>query len=334
MVTVLSKFPLPLPNKTGWPWTEESPSLPNTMPNGKSWPRISIVTPSYNQGQFLEETIRSVLFQNYPDLEYIIIDGGSTDNSLEIIKKYEPWLTYWISETDRGQSHALNKGFKQVTGDIVGWLNSDDLYFPGTFKKVAQLMWNGERVFRPLIYSSVNIFDTFLNNIIQKLVAQPADFDKLLALWEGGGLIVPQQGVFIKKELSKEHRLNENLNYVMDYDLWLRLSLEIPFYCLSEETFAAFRFHNQSKTLSSGKTWPITKELIKISHNYWGRGRLSYIECFTKFWYQYVANRYLIWPMMSLLRQNKNRLVGDFIKVVGQNRYKRIKKIFKISNDH
>src|SRR5688572_28969334 len=104
---MLSDLPAPPPGKTGWPWTEETFQLPEAMPDGKRWPRISIVTPSYNQGQFIEETIRSVLLQCYPNLEYIVIDGGSTDDSVEIIEKYKSWLTYWVSEPDKGQVDAI-----------------------------------------------------------------------------------------------------------------------------------------------------------------------------------------------------------------------------------
>ena len=135
----LADLPAPPPGKTGWPWTAESPQLPDTMPDGRPWPRISIVTPSFNQGQFIEETIRSVLLQGYPNLEYLIIDGRSTDSAVEIIKKYEPWLRYWVSENDRGQAHAINKGLDRATGEIAAYLNSDDFYLQGALRHVGEV---------------------------------------------------------------------------------------------------------------------------------------------------------------------------------------------------
>lgn len=134
----LAELPPPPAGKTGWPWTEETPLAPPALPDGSPWPRVTIVTPSFNQGQFIEETIRSVLLQGYPNLEHIVIDGGSTDGSAEIIRKYEPWLAYWISEPDKGQADAINSGFARATGDVLGWLNSDDIYEPGALKVVAR----------------------------------------------------------------------------------------------------------------------------------------------------------------------------------------------------
>jgi glycosyltransferase involved in cell wall biosynthesis len=106
--------------------------------HGTDWPTISIITPSLNQGEFLEETLRSVLLQGYPKLQYIVIDGGSTDGSVEIIRRYAPWLFYWVSEPDRGQAHAINKGLELATGRVVAYLNSDDLYLPGALLHVGQ----------------------------------------------------------------------------------------------------------------------------------------------------------------------------------------------------
>lgn len=128
----IEDFPLAPSGKSGWPWTDVALSI--VPPNGVEYPKITLVTPSFNQGEFIEETIRSVLLQNYPNLEYIIIDGGSTDDTVAIIKKYEKYISYWISEKDKGQSEAINKGLKIATGEIFNWLNSDDYYAPGTLK--------------------------------------------------------------------------------------------------------------------------------------------------------------------------------------------------------
>jgi glycosyltransferase involved in cell wall biosynthesis len=130
----LEQLPQPPNHKIGFPWTECTP--PQYF--DQNLPKITIITPSYNQGQYIEETIRSVLLQGYPNLEYIIIDGGSTDNTVEIIKKYEHWITYWVSEQDEGQSDAINKGLKQATGEVFNWLNSDDYYLPNALLTVGK----------------------------------------------------------------------------------------------------------------------------------------------------------------------------------------------------
>jgi len=134
---LIQELPLAPDGKSGWPWTRESQDFSASIDEGREWPRISIVTPSYNQGRFLEETIRSVLLQNYPNLEYIVMDGGSTDQSIEIIKRYEDWIDYWVSEDDGGQSKAINTGIQRASGEIVNWMNSDDCLVEGALRRVA-----------------------------------------------------------------------------------------------------------------------------------------------------------------------------------------------------
>src|SRR5687768_1599060 len=117
----LSDLPPPPPDKQGWPWTEESQRLPDPVRPGTPWPRLTVITPSFNQGHFLEATIRSVLLQGYPDLEYMVLDAASTDNSVDILKKYAPWLSYWVSKPDGGQSAAINRGLKMGSGLLASW---------------------------------------------------------------------------------------------------------------------------------------------------------------------------------------------------------------------
>lgn len=163
----VSEIPPAPAGKEGWPWTVESARLDDTMPDGGPWPKISIVTPSYNQADFLEETVRSVLLQGYPNLEYVVIDGGSQDGSVEIIEKYSPWLAHWVSEPDRGQSHAINKGFDRATGEVFAWLNSDDIYYPDALRTVALGMMG-------------SICDIFLGAMDKVVVHKDrVDYDKL-----------------------------------------------------------------------------------------------------------------------------------------------------------
>ena len=156
----IDDLPRPGPGRSGWPWTEAPPPLPPTTVNGQAWPRITIVTPSFNQAQYLEETIRSVLLQGYPNLEYLVFDGGSTDGSVDILRRYDRFLDAWVSERDKGQSDAINKGLARCTGTIVNWLCSDDVLLPGALFRVGEAFtksrestscWIGEiSVRRPL----------------------------------------------------------------------------------------------------------------------------------------------------------------------------------------
>ena len=132
---LLLQLPIPQKNRRGWPWSEETEI--HCIDQNITYPKISIIVPSYNQCEFIEETIRSILLQNYPNLELIIIDGGSNDGTVDIIKRYDSWINYWISEDDKGQSYAINKGFQKVTGDWVGWQNSDERPRPSSTRSCA-----------------------------------------------------------------------------------------------------------------------------------------------------------------------------------------------------
>ncbi len=202
-------------------------------------PKISIITPSFNQGNFLEETILSVLSQNYPNLEYIVIDGGSEDQSVEIIKKHQEKIHYWVSEKDSGQSEAINKGLKQATGEIVAWLNSDDIFLKDTLHRVASLFLEHPSV--ELLYGDVENLDV---DGSKKLISSPP-FEPVSFLRK---VNIHQPGVFWKRKLHENiGLLDESLYYLMDYDLWTRIFFNYE--CLKvNELFSQFRIHPHSKT--------------------------------------------------------------------------------------
>lgn len=218
----LSELPPPPPGETGWPWTEESPQLPDHLSNGTPCPKVSIITPSFNQGNLIEKTIRSVLLQGYPNLEYIIIDGGSIDNSVEIIRKYEPWLTNWVSEPDRGQAHAINKGWEGAQGEILHWLNSDDFLLPEAIPAVVKEFAVDENV---QIVSGICSITDF--NGLEFTTKLPRDFD--LEFFLKGGETPGQPAVFLRSSLARTvGRLNETLDYTLDWEYWLRISQMFP----------------------------------------------------------------------------------------------------------
>lgn len=211
------------------------------MPNDRHWPRVSVVTPSYNQAQFIEETIRSVLLQGYPNLEYILMDGGSTDGTLDIIRRYEPWLTYWVSEPDRGQTHAINKGWARATGQVLAYLNTDDMYLPGAIAAAAQEF--SSKPDAAMVYGDAIILDEMGQHL---RIWQARPFD--LAVMFAEGSVVPQPATFFSRAaLDKVGPLDEQWQMIMDYDLCLRIGMHMPTVCLPK-TLARFRDHARSKS--------------------------------------------------------------------------------------
>ncbi len=242
MKGILSQLPPPPENKSGWPWDVEAD--PSVYSSKKNLPAISIVTPSFNQGEYLEKTIRSVLLQNYPNLEYIVVDGGSKDGSVEIIKKYSGWLKFWCSEEDKGQTEAINKGLDHCSGEVFNWLNSDDYYSSECFEVISENFESGKtqilagkyRMFfevgnREDKIKEFNVQPLLEETIASVLINQPSCFFSLQSLREIG-------------------KLNTHLDFVMDQDIWIRFLLKHGQHNIKivNKLLAHFRVHKNSKS--------------------------------------------------------------------------------------
>lgn len=238
----LAELPKPLADKTGWPWTEESQHLPGAMPDGRPWPKISIVTPLLNQKPFIEETIRSILLQGYPDIEHIIVDGGSTDGSLAVVERYSSWVKCVVRKGE-GQSAAVNFGFKEAAGDLIGWQNSDDFYGPDNFRQAALAAaqnpdrdifngmvrgFQGQNSQPPWLFEICNEFsqEHLLNTIC--LMNQSMFFRRRIF----------EQGVYLK----------DDLHFVMDQEFFWRLSLEGFRYWMIPPMIGYYRQHENAKS--------------------------------------------------------------------------------------
>lgn len=206
--------------------------------------KISIITPSYNQGEFLEETIKSVLDQNYPNLEYIIMDGGSTDNSVDIIKKYQNRLKYWESKKDQGQSHAINKGFRRATGDIIGWLNSDDLYLPDTLQTVVRFFRQHPDI--DMVYGDQIEIDAS-GQVIRAVRSSNFNRRALIA----NGISISQPTSFYRRKVFEGvGDLDENIHWNMDFEYVLRIAFNGYRIFYIKQPLAKFRLHSTSKTVT------------------------------------------------------------------------------------
>ena len=227
-------------------------------------PKISIVTPSYNQVEFLERTILSVLNQNYPNLEYIIIDGGSTDKSVEIIKKYEKYLAYWVSEKDEGQSDAINKGFKKSTGQILAWLNSDDTYLPETLGFVANFFNQYSKA--DMIYGRCNLIDKN-DKVYQEAKVVPFNFID----YTYGLFTIPQPSSFWKRNIFfKSGMLNKDNHTCMDAELWMNFAKNMGNIVYVNNLLANFRLHCNSISGSGRLNIQYYRDIKKLQYSILG----------------------------------------------------------------
>ncbi len=256
-------------------------------------PVVSIVTPSFNQSRFLEATIQSVLGQDYPRIEYLVVDGGSTDGSLEIIQKYVECLGWWVSEKDKGQTDAINKGFAHATGQILAWLNSDDTYEPRAVgKAVKYLMAHPEA---GMVYADCNYIDE-AGQVIGKFPAAQTDLKRLRA----GYSHIPQQTMFFRASLWKEvGPLDPGFFFAMDYDLWTRLAARSQLHYLRGETWANFRLHASGKTITSDdRCWP---EMLRVHYR---DGGSFFAPIVARYYARKLAAPFLNWRRRRMLSRS------------------------------
>lgn len=228
-------------------------------------PLVSIITPSYNQARFLQQTIDSVHTQDYPNIEYIIVDGGSTDGSLEIIQQNADRLAWWVSEPDQGQTDAINKGFAHAHGEIFAWLNSDDTYQPGAITQAVEFILI--HLEAALVYGDANLLDE-KGNIINRFPARQTNLAGLLR----GSVHIPQQATFFWARYWKQvGPLDPSFHFAMDYDLWVRLAKLAPL-IYTPQLWANFRLHGEGKSVTMDeRCYP---EMIKVYRRE-GGGRIS-----------------------------------------------------------
>jgi glycosyltransferase involved in cell wall biosynthesis len=240
-------LPAPPPGRQGWPWEAyDAGTIP--LPRGKQWPRISVVTPSFNQGEFLEATLRSVLLQGYPNCEILVLDGGSDDNSVDVLRKYEPHLTFWRSRPDDGQSGAIADGLAMATGEILCWLNSDDIFLPGALHTVAALFARHSDV--DVVYGNRLVIDR-AGAIIGRHV-WPSRLTRS-HWWIGQPLA--QEATFWRRAIyEKAGGLDRSKFFIMDYDLFFRM-WRIGRFLKTPRPLGCLRIHEATKNTKHVEVW-------------------------------------------------------------------------------
>ncbi len=301
---LLSFLPAPVEQSSGWPWTEQTEPLPPTMEDGKPWPKISIVTPSYNQGEFIEETIRSVLLQNYPNLEYIIMDGGSTDKTQAILKRYSPCLSHIVSEPDGGQSDAIATGFEIANGELLAWLCSDDLYLQGSLEWLANQYIISPKIDLFCGAAKIDQGTGWFPWIETRYKYSTPTYAKLIAR----GQSVQQPACFwTKRAYQKTAGIDRTLKFCMDYDLLLKLC-QVGKAKYVDRELAWIRIHPDSKSSTLNdihnleQAHLVEKTLTNISLQRFYLCTLSYL-CTVKYFYNSPNIKFLnkIWKTIRLL---------------------------------
>lgn len=246
-------------------------------------PLVTIVTPSYNQGQFIEETILSVLNQTYKNIQYIVVDGGSTDQTMDIVYKYKDRIDFIIHEKDKGQTDAINKGFRLAKGELVGWINSDDILYPDCVEKIVELYNQNSKAV--IYYHSFNDVIDENGSLVETYQHVIPDRKHLLNKnWN-----VIQQGSFYSRVIiEKVNYLDEGIYYCMDLDLWLKLLEHGSITCTISTAYSAFRKHNNSKTTNGNvKFWRANKQIV-IKH-----GGTIFSENILRRFYWYSLKRFV-----------------------------------------
>lgn len=291
-------FPPPPEGVMDWPW-DAAPVRGDADPEALArLPRISVVIPSYNQAAFIEKTLRSVLLQRYPKLECIVIDGGSTDGSVDVIRRYAPWLSHWVSEPDRGQSHAINKGFARATGEVLCWLNSDDYYPPHTLGIVGERLANGTGVFA-LVGHCLKVHTDGRPPAL--LEGRYEGRRRLLEFWKGYRMHQP--AIFWRREVfERVGNLDESLHLIMDFDYWARIARLYSFANV-DEVLACAHYHDAAKTGDEYAGYH--RDLRDLATRYWGS------KWAPEFWSLWLArwNHFSLRPFRRGLRGRLARLV-------------------------
>ena len=257
---------------------------------------VSIVTPSFNQARYIEKTIQSVLAQEYPQIEYFVLDGGSTDGTIEVIRKYTDRLAWWASEEDGGQTAAINKGFARAKGEVLAWLNSDDTYEPGAVAAAMKYLQEHPEV--GMVYGNCNYINE-AGDVIGKFGAAQTDY----RLLRQGYTHIPQQTMFFRADLWKQvGPLDPSFYFAMDYDLWTRIAARTQIKYVPE-TWADFRLHTSGKTiLADDRCWP---EMLQVHYRDGG-----------SFFSVIVAKYYLRRLLAPLWDRRRRRLLESTTPVV------------------